>query len=75
MEDKRRLNKLRERQQQHKQEWWKEKLKGELRVAEKKLEMEKTTVSSTTKLPKLKITPFKGIAGDWVRFEHISHPS
>ena len=45
------------------------KFAAELRVAEKKLEMEKTAVSSTTKLPKLTITPFKGTAGDWVRFE------
>ena len=42
-----------------------------IRVAKKKLEMEKTAVSSTTKLPKLKITPFKGTAGEWVRFENM----
>ena len=35
------------------------------------LQMEKTAVSSTIKLPKLKITPFKGTAGDWVRFENM----
>ena len=40
-------------------------------VVEKKLEMEKTAVTSTTKLPKLKITPFKGTVGDWVRFENM----
>ena len=34
-------------------------------MAEKKLEMEKTAVSSSTKLLTLKITPFKGNAGDW----------
>ena len=44
---------------------------AELLVAEKKLEMEKTAVSSTTKLPKLKITPFKGTTGDWIRFENM----
>ena len=33
--------------------------------------METTAVSSTTKLPKLQMTPFKGTAGDWVRFENI----
>ena len=71
MEDEKRLYELLERQQQHEREWWKEKLEGELRVAEKKLEMEKTAVSSSTKLPKLKITPFKGTAGDWVRFENM----
>ena len=26
---------------------------------------------NTAKLPKLKITPFKGTASDWVRFENI----
>ena len=70
IEDEKRLYELRERQQ-HEREWWKEKLEGELRVAEKKLEMEKTAVSSSTKLPKLKITPFKGTAGDWVRLENM----
>ena len=71
MEDERRLCELRERQQEHERELWKEKFEAELRIAEKKLEMEKTAVSSTTKLPKLKITPFKGTAGDWVRFENM----
>lgn len=41
MEDERRLCELRERQQNHERELWKEKLEAELRVAEKKLEMEK----------------------------------
>ena len=40
-------------------------------VAEKKLEMTKTAVSSTTKLPNLKITAFKGTAGEWIRFENM----
>ena len=40
-------------------------------VAEKTLEMEKTAVSSTTKLPKSKITAFKGTADEWVRFENM----
>ncbi|KAL9982129.1 hypothetical protein ACROYT_G010935 [Oculina patagonica] len=71
MEDEWRRCELRERQQNHERELWKEKLEAELRVAEKKLEMEKTAVFSTTKLPKLKMTPFKGTAGDWVRFENM----
>ena len=62
---------LREKQQEHERELWKEKLEAELLVAEKKLEMEKTAVSSTTKLPKLKKTSFKGTAGDWIRFENM----
>ena len=40
-------------------------------MAEKKLEMEKTALSSNTKLPKLKITPCKGTAGDWITFENM----
>ena len=71
IEDERQLYELCDRQQQHKRERGKEKLEGELRVAEKKLEMEKTAISSSTKLPKLKITSFKGAAGDWVRFENM----
>ena len=60
-----------EKQQEHEREVWKEKLEAELLVAEKKLEVEKTAVPSTTKLLKLKITPFKGTAGDWIRFENM----
>ena len=71
LEDEWRLYVLREKQQEHECELWKEMLEAELLVAEKKLEMEKTAVSSTTKLPKLKITSFKRTAGDWVRFENI----
>ena len=40
-------------------------------AVEKKLDMEKTAVSSTPKLPKLKIRPSKGTAGNWVRFENM----
>ena len=55
LEDERRLYVLREKQQERERELWKEKLEAELLVAEKKLEMAKTAVSSTTKLRKLKI--------------------
>ena len=71
LEDERRLYVLREKQQEHERELWKEKLEAELLVAEKKLEMDKTAVSSTTKLPKLKKTSFKGTTGDWIRFENM----
>ena len=47
LEDERRLYVLRKKQQGHERELWKEKLEAELLVAEKKLEMEKTAVSST----------------------------
>ena len=69
MEDERRMYVLRKEQQEHERELWMEKLEAGLLAAEKKLGMEKTAVSSTRKLTKLKITPFKGTAGDWVRFE------
>lgn len=69
MEDERRMYVLRKEQQEHERELWMEKLEAGLLAAEKKLGMEKTAVSSTRKLTKLKITPIKGTAGDWVRFE------
>ena len=63
---------MRTKQQEHERELWKEKLEDEVNTcSKKKLEMEKTAVSSTTELPKLKITPFKGTAGEWVRFENM----
>ena len=64
MEDERRLYELRERQQEHARELWKENWK-------QNYGKQKTAVSSTMKLPKLKITAFKGTAGDWVRFENM----
>ena len=36
-----------------------------------KMEMEMTAKASLAKLPQLKITPFKGTAADWVRFENM----
>ena len=48
-----------------------EKCRAELELTEKKLEMEKTAKSTHAKLPKLKITSFKGTAADWVRFENM----
>ena len=70
-EDERRQHEFRERQQERERQLWKEKLESELEAAQKKLEMEKTALSNNTKLPKLKVTPFKGTAADWVRFENM----
>ena len=52
---------------------WEEKLQAELRATEKRMELEKETpiATASTKLPKLKITPFKGTVVDWIRFENI----
>jgi hypothetical protein len=48
-----------------------EKLQAELRMTEKKLDMEKAGRSTLAKLPKLKITQFNGTTADWVRFENM----
>jgi len=60
----------RERQQQGK-EFWEEKFRAELRVAEQKLEMESTVKATYAKLPKLIVTLFEENSSDWVRFENI----
>lgn len=46
-------------------------LRAEIKMTEKKLEMEAAATVCTSKLSKLKITPFKGTPEDWIRFEHI----
>ena len=48
-----------------------EKMEAELQMTQQKMEMEKSARATTTKMPKLKITPFKGTPTDWVRFENI----
>ena len=40
-------------------------------MTEKKIELERTAKASLAKLPQLKITPFKGTAANWVRFENM----
>ena len=52
-------------------EMWEEKFHAELKMTEKKIELERTAKASLVKLPQLKITPFKGTAADWVRFENM----
>lgn len=46
-------------------------MKAELRMTERKLEMERINKATIATLPKLKITPFKGTSTDWVRFENM----
>ena len=48
-----------------------EKLEEELKMAEKKFELEREVKRSFSKLPKVKLTPFKVSAVDWVRFENM----
>ena len=67
----RRMAELRERQEEHERKLWEAKLEAELRMTQEKMEIEKSARGTTAKLPKLKITPFKWTATDWVRFENI----
>ena len=48
-----------------------EKLEEELKMAEKKLKLEREVKRSFGKLLKLTLTAFKGSAIDWVRFENM----
>ena len=50
---------------------WEERLKAEIKMTEKKLEMETAAKVCRSKLPELKITPFKGTPEDWIRFENM----
>ncbi len=50
---------------------WEEKLRAELEITERRMEIERGAKSTSAKLPKLKITPFKGTVVGWVRFENI----
>ena len=70
-EEERRLTELRFRKEEHERRLWQEKIAAELQATHKRLEVEKEARSTTAKLPKLIITPFKGTPTDWVRFENI----
>lgn len=48
-----------------------EKMRAELEMVEKKIEMEKATKAARAKLPELKITPFNGTPVDWMRFQNM----
>ena len=58
---------LRERQEEH-ERLWNERLRQNCSQRKRR---EKSARSTTTKLPKLKITPFDGMSTDWVRFENM----
>ena len=50
---------------------WEEKLDAELEIAQKKLEMKKNARTTTGKLPKRRITPFRRTSTDWFRLENM----
>ena len=62
---------LRQEIQQQERELWEEKLHAELRMTERKLEMERSSRATKAKLSELKITPFEGTSVDWIRFENM----
>ena len=62
---------LRRQIQQQEKEMWEERMRAELVLAEKKMQMAKEAKASTSKLPELKISPFNGTSADWIRFENM----
>ena len=70
-EEEHRLSELRLRQEEHERRMWQEKFEAELEATHRRLELEKDIRTNTAKLPKLKITPFKGTPTEWVRFENM----
>jgi len=67
-EEERQAAEFRARKEDHEWQMWQEKFEAELEMTHKRLELEKNARSTTAKLPKLRITPFKGTPTDWVRF-------
>ena len=51
------------------QKLWEQKLQAELEINEKRVELEMEAKSTSAKLPKLKITPFKETVVDWIRLK------
>lgn len=46
-------------------------MEAELRMTERKIEMERNAKTSRAKLSELKISPFNCSSGDWIRFENM----
>ena len=55
---------LRGQIQQQENELWEERMEAELKLIEKKIQMEKEAKTTTSKLPQLKISPFSGTSAD-----------
>ena len=70
-EEERPLTELRLQQEEHERRMWQDKIDAELQATLKRLEREKEARSTTAKLPKLIITPFKGTPTDWARFVNM----
>ncbi len=55
---------MRRQIQQQEKELWEERMRAELAMAEKKIQMEKEAKASKSKLPELKISPFNGTSAE-----------
>ena len=55
---------FRARKEDQERQMWQEKFEAELEMTHKRLELEKNARSTTAKLPKMRITPFKGTPTD-----------
>ena len=62
---------FRQKMHERERELLEERIKAELKLTEKKMEIERAEKKRRTKLPELKISPFKGTPGDWIRFENM----
>jgi len=50
---------------------WEERMKAEITLAEKKLEIECEGKAIFSKLPELRVIQFTGTIADWIRFENM----
>ena len=62
---------FRQKMHEKEKELLNERIKAEIKLTEKKMEIERAEKQRHTKLPELKITPFKGTPSDWIRFENM----
>ena len=70
-EEERQAAEFRARKEDHERQMWQEKFEAELEMTHRRLELQKNARSTTAKLPKLRITPFKCTPADWVRFSNM----
>ena len=63
--------KLSEEKYSREQQIWEKRMEAEMKLAERKLELEAGAKANYSKLPELRVTQFKGTMSDWVRFENM----
>ena len=63
--------KLSEEKYSREQQIWEKRMKAEMKLAERKLELEAGAKANYSKQPELRVTQFKGTMSHWVRFENM----